>query len=70
MGIDGTGQKMKGWNEGLVFAVDQERQLLVSVEVMEEADEQEIRRLLKRLCRGYGVEVVISDEHYSYRTSG
>jgi len=67
LGIDGTGQKMKGWNEGVVFAVDKEGQLLVRVEVMEEVNERGIKRFLKELCREYGVKVVISDEHRSYQ---
>jgi len=67
LGIDGTGQKMKGWNEGVVFAVDKEGQLLVRVEVLQEANERGIKRFLKELCREYGVKVVISDEHRSYQ---
>ena len=67
IGVDGTGQKTKGGNTGLVFAVDQDGQLLLRVEVMEEANEAQVKRFLKDLCRECGVEVVITDEHTSYK---
>ena len=67
VGVDGTGQKMKPGNEGIIFAVDQERQVLIRVEVMEEADEKKVKRFLKELSQQCNMEVLITDEHNSYR---
>jgi len=67
MGVDGTGQKMKGGNEGVVFAVDVEGELLLRVEVMEEEDEEQVKRFLKELAEEFGAEALLSDEHKSYQ---
>jgi transposase-like protein len=67
MGIDGTGQKMKGGSVGVAFAVDAEQQVLVGVELVEEEDERDVRRFVTRLCEEYGVEFVVTDEHDSYK---
>lgn len=67
IGVDGTGQKMKGGNEGVVFAVDVEGQQLLRVEVMEEDDEEEVKRFLRELAEEFGAEALLSDEHKSYQ---
>ena len=67
IGVDGTGQQMKGSNRGVVFAVDHDEQLLLQVEVMEETDERRIRRFLKKLSKEYGMKILVTDEHRSYQ---
>ena len=74
LGIDGTGQKIKRTGKGkrakgsvgVAFAVDAEHQTLLAVELVEEENERQVRRFVKRLCRDYGVECIITDEHTSY----
>ena len=66
LGVDGTGQKMKGGRTGVAFAVDAEKGLLLGVELVEEENERQVVRFVKQLCRDYGVEVLITDEHGSY----
>lgn len=67
LGIDGTGQKLKGGSCGVVLGVDAERGVLLEAQLLEEDNEQELKRFLAYLCRTFGVEIVVSDEHQSYR---
>ena len=57
---------MKGGSTGVAFAVDAERGLLLGVELVEEENERQVVRFVKQLCRDYGVEILITDEHSSY----
>ena len=66
LGIDGTGQKTKGGNAGVAFAVDAEEQVLLGVELVEEENPHQVRRFIKKLCRKYHVKYVMTDEHDSY----
>ena len=67
LGVDGTGQRMKGGTVGVAFAVDAERQVLVGVELVEEENPRQVHRFIKRLCQTYGVQAVLTDEHDSYK---
>jgi len=70
LGIDGTGQRIKRRGTtrhvGVGFAVDAEQGVLLGVELMEEEKPNEVRRFVRRLCRRYDVEVILTDEHSSY----
>lgn len=66
IGVDGTGQKIKGGNVGVGVAVDAEQQRLVGVELVEEEDEKAVRKFLEALCRQYRVQMILTDEHGSY----
>jgi transposase-like protein len=66
MGVDGTGQKIKGGCVGVALSVDAEEQQLLGVELVEEEDEAQVRSFLERLCRQYHVEAILTDEHSSY----
>jgi len=68
LGMDGTGQQLKGGNQGVIFAVDNERQLLVRVELMDEKDEAQVLEFVQELCKSYDVKVLLTDEHNSYET--
>jgi len=66
VGIDGTGQKLKGGSAGVAFAVDAEEQVLLAVELVEEDNPRQVRRFIKKICNKYCVDVIITDEHDSY----
>jgi len=70
LGIDGTGVRIKRRGKkghvGVAFAVDAERQVLLGVELVEEENPHEVRRFVRDLCRRYGVEAILTDEHRSY----
>lgn len=67
LGLDGTGQRMKGRSVGVAFAVDAEEQILLGVELVEEEKPGQVRRFVKDLCRRYHVKAIITDEHDSYK---
>jgi len=70
LGIDGTGVRIKRRGKkghvGVGFAVDAEQSVLLGVELMEEENPHQVRRFVRGLCRRYGVEVILTDEHSSY----
>ena len=67
LGIDGTGQRMKGGTAGVAFAVDAERQVLLGVELVDEDNPHPVRRFVTDLCRKYNVKAILTDEHDSYK---
>lgn len=68
IGIDGTGQEVKGeGGVGVMAAVDLEKGFLLELKVAEESDPEEVKRFIKGLLKGHrGVEVVVTDEHRNY----
>lgn len=67
MGIDGVYPLMKGKREGVLVAVDKGDGEVVAVGRVEEDDPEAVREWLEALVKGFGVEVVVSDDLGSFR---
>ena len=67
LGLDGTGQRMKGGSRGVAVAVDAEEQVLLGVELVEEEKPGQVRRFVRDLCRRYHVKAILTDEHDTYK---
>lgn len=67
MGVDGTGQRVKGrGSEGVIAGVDLERGMLLEIDLISEDNPGEVREFIRGLVDRYGVEVIVTDEHRSY----
>jgi len=62
LGVDGTGAKMAGKSDGLLFFVDIERKRLVCVEPVNERDSIKVRRHVRKVMQAVGAEQLRTDE--------
>jgi transposase-like protein len=67
IGVDGTGQKVKGkGSTGVMMGVDLEKGVVLEVELISEEDPEKVKEFIEGLITRYGVEVLVTDEHRSY----
>ena len=67
LGVDGTGAAMAGRNAGLLFCVDLEQRVLVSVEAIQETDKAAVVRHVRKVFQEVGAEELRTDEHSCYQ---
>ena len=66
LGVDGTGAAMAGQDAGLLFLVDLGNQRLIGVEMVDERDADEVRRIVREVMAEVGATELRTDEHSSY----
>lgn len=66
LGVDGTGDAKAGRKGGMIFFVDVDRQKLVCVEPLQEADTAKVRRHVRRVFAEVRAQELRTDEHSVY----
>jgi hypothetical protein len=66
LGVDGTGAAMAGQDAGLLFLVDVGNQRLIRVEMVDESNADEVRRIVREVMAKVGATELRTDEHNSY----
>lgn len=67
LGVDGTGQKVKGkGSKGVLMGVDLEQGVLLEVELISEDEPEKVKEFIEGLVSRYGVEVLVTDDHSGY----
>ena len=69
LGVDGTGAKMAGFDAGMLFFVDVERQRLVCVEPIQESQTKQVRRHVQRVMALVGADELRTDELSVYENT-
>jgi transposase-like protein len=66
LGVDGTGAAMAGQDAGLLFLVDVGNQRLIGVEMVDESQADEVRKIVREVMAQVGATELRTDEHSSY----